>query len=280
MILTVPLKWQGILVAGSLLAPLSVWASGATSSIVDSRSILISVAVLLGSIVVGAAGFGAAVVGGAIMLFWFVPISAVPILTSASLTTQLISLGQLWKVLQPRGWLPLIVGGLIGIPFGVWLLQKTDPDVFRMTFGIFLMCWSVYLLIRPQLRFQKRGPLADGIVGVTGGITSGTIAFPAALPAIWCALTRDTMEAQRGTIQMYVVVMQSCTFIYLLAEGMIDKGFILDYLKMLPAIMIGTFVGVHLFGKINPALFRRLVLLLLLIAASAHAIHGFLDFFG
>jgi uncharacterized membrane protein YfcA len=47
---------------------------------------------------------------------------------------------------------------------------------------------------------------------------------------------------------------------------------------MLPAIMIGTFVGVHLFRKINEVLFRRLVLLLLLVAGATHAVHALVDF--
>ncbi len=46
---------------------------------------------------------------------------------------------------------------------------------------------------------------------------------------------------------------------------------------MIPAIVIGTFVGVHLFTMINEALFRRLVLLLLLIAGATHIIHVGVD---
>jgi uncharacterized membrane protein YfcA len=49
---------------------------------------------------------------------------------------------------------------------------------------------------------------------------------------------------------------------------------------MLPAIMLGTFVGVHLFTKISEALFRRLVLLLLLSAGAIHAVDGTISLFG
>ena len=50
-------------------------------------------AVFFGSVVVGAAGSLLAAVGGAVMLFWFVPLSAVPIVNAASFTTQTISIG-------------------------------------------------------------------------------------------------------------------------------------------------------------------------------------------
>ena len=279
MTLTLPLKWQVVLVGGSLLAPWSLWAAGATSSIIDSRSLVIFCAVFLGSVVVGAAGFGSAAVAGALMLFWLVPISAVPILNSASFTTQVISVGQLWRSLRWRGCLALIVGGLIGIPLGVLLLQRADPELFRLAFGLFLACWSSYLLMRPHLRLQKRGRLVDGFVGLTGGISGGAIAFPGALPAIWCTLTRDTMEEQRGTIQMFILVMQAATLTYLVANGLVGHAFVLDYIRMLPAIVIGTFVGVHLFTKINVFLFRRVVLLLLLIAGATHALHAVIDIF-
>jgi hypothetical protein len=129
------------------------------------------------------------------MLFWFIPLSAVPILNSASLTTQLISLAQLRKSLRWRGGVPLIVGGLLGMPLGVLLLQRADPDAFRFGFGIFLVCWSGYLLMRPELQLKSRGPLADAAVGLTGGVTGGAIAFPGAFPAIWCALTRGSRRS-------------------------------------------------------------------------------------
>jgi hypothetical protein len=275
---TISLRWQGVLIAGSLAMPCALWAAGATSSIIDSRSVVLFVAVFLGSVVVGAAGFGSAAVAGALMLFWFVPVSAVPILNSASLTTQMISMGQLWKTLQWQGCLTLIIGGLVGMPLGVLILQRTDPDAFRFAFGVFLVCWTSYLLLRPHLRVRRHGALADGIVGLTGGITGGAIAFPGALPSIWCAITRDTKEKQRGTIQIFILVMQICTLVYLFAKGMVGHDFVADYIKMVPAIMIGTFVGVYLFAKINEAVFRRVVLILLLIVGATHAIHAAVDF--
>ena len=251
-----------------------MWAAGQTSSLVDSRSTIIFVAVFLGSVVVGAAGFGSAAVAGALMLFFLVPISAVPILNSASFTTQMISVGQLWRTLQWRGCAFLVIGGLAGIPLGVFLLQRANPDLFRLLFGLFLACWSSYLLMRPHLKLRRRGPWIDGLVGLSGGISGGAIAFPGALPAIWCALTRTTKEEQRGTIQIFILVTQACTMLYLLTKGLVGKGFIEDYIKMFPAIMLGTFVGVHLFTKISESLFRRLILLLLLIAGLTHVAHG------
>jgi uncharacterized membrane protein YfcA len=74
-------------------------------------------------------------------------------------------------------------------------------------------------------------------------------------------------------------VTQAFTMAYLLARGMVGHDFILDYTKMLPAIMTGTFVGVHLFTKISELLFRRLVLLVLLMAGAAHAGHALIDLF-
>jgi uncharacterized membrane protein YfcA len=265
-------SWQGILVLGSLIAPPAFWAAGAVGSIVDSRSILMVTAVFLGSVVVGASGFGSAAVAGALMLFWFLPVTAVPILLAASFTTQLVSTGHLWKVLRWRGCLPFVIGGLIGMPFGVLLLQHANPDGFRLSFGIFLSCWSGYLLLRPSLQFKRRGAFADGLVGLTGGITGGAIAFPGAVPAIWCAMTDRTKEEQRGITQMFILVMQFCTLAYLFASGVVGRGFLADYLQCLPAIIIGTFVGVLLFARINEMLFRQLVLALLLVAGVTHLI--------
>lgn len=265
-------SWQGVLVLGSLIALLVFWAAGGTGSVTDPRTILMVLAVFLGSVVVGATGFGSAAVAGALMLFWLLPLTAVPILLAASLTTQLVSMGQLWRVLRWRGCVPFVIGGLIGMPFGVLLLEHADPDSFRLAFGVFLICWSGYLLLRPELQFKRRGAFADGFVGVTGGITGGAIAFPGAVPAIWCAMTGRAKEEQRGTTQMFILVMQFCTLVYLVASGAVGRGFLADYLYCLPAIFIGTFIGVLLFAMIDEALFRQLVLVLLLLAGTTHFI--------
>jgi uncharacterized membrane protein YfcA len=133
------------------------------------------------------------------------------------------------------------------------------------------MVWSIYLLCRPRLRIRRQGPIVEGLVGWVGGLTGGAIAFPGALPAIWCALTRETKEEQRGTIQIFILVVQIGAMIYLIMKGLVGYALVSDYIKMLPAIMIGTFVGVYIFGKMSEATFRRLVLLLLLIVGIMHA---------
>ena len=265
-------SWQGGLIVGSLIAPFALWLAGETSSIIESRNVLMMVAVFFGSVVVGATGFGSAAVAGALMLFWFLPLTAVPILLAASFTTQLVSMGHLWKVLRWRGCLPFVIGGLIGMPFGVLLLRHADPDRFRLAFGIFLICWSGYLLLRPAFQFKRRGAFADGVVGLTGGITGGAIAFPGAVPAMWCAMTGRTKEEQRGTTQMFILLMQLCTLLYLFASGLVGRGFLTDYFECLPAIVIGTFIGALLFTVINEMVFRQLVLLVLLVAGATHVI--------
>lgn len=72
--------------------------------------------------------------------------------------------------------------------------------------------------------------------------------------------------------------MQICTLAYLFAKGMVGDLLLTDYIKVIPAIIIGTFVGVHLFTKINEAVFRRIVLILLLVVGITHSIHAALDF--
>lgn len=112
--------------------------------------------------------------------------------------------------------------------------SAANPDAFQFAFGLFLVCWSCCLLIRPQLKLRRRGPLAEAIVGWTGGVTAGAIAFPGALPAIWCALTRNSKEEQRGTMQMFILVTQVCMLAFLLNKGLVGREFTSDYIKMPP----------------------------------------------
>jgi uncharacterized membrane protein YfcA len=89
---------------------------------------------------------------------------------------------------------------------------------------------------------------------------------------MWCAMTGRTKEEQRGTTQMFILIMQLCTLFYLFAGGLVGRGFLADYLECLPAIVIGTFIGALLLTIINEMLFRQLVLLVLFVTGGMHFI--------
>src|SRR5579872_5804560 len=106
--------------------------------------------VFAGALAAGLAGFAFSAITGAVLFHLLAPIDAVPLLLACSITTQLFSISKLWHTMQWRQCLPYLVGGFAGIPIGAELLRTFDARLFAAGFGFFLICYSLYMLLRPQ----------------------------------------------------------------------------------------------------------------------------------
>ncbi len=182
----------------------------------NTALIVTLVSIFIGSFVAGLAGFAFSATAGAILFHWIAPVEAVPLLLVCSITTQLFSVTTLWRTMQWRECLPYLAGGLIGIPVGATLLASFNPHTFAAGFGVFLICYSAYMLLRPNLAFRAGGRLTEVAAGFAGGITGGATAFPGAFPTIWCNIRGLSKLEQRGIVQPFILLMQIATLVLFL----------------------------------------------------------------
>ncbi len=222
----------------------------------------------VGSLAAGLAGFAFSAIAGAILFHRLAPIEAVPLLLACSITTQLFSITKLWSTMQWRPCLPYLGGGIVGIPVGARLLEGYSPHAFASGFGIFLTCYSIYMLLRPGFEYRGGGPISDIAAGFAGGITGGATAMPGAFPTIWCGLKGLPKSQQRGIVQPFILIMQIATLAYFSKLGILAPATWTMFLWCLPAVIVGTSLGLWLFHKVDDAKFRRLVLLFLLMSGA------------
>jgi uncharacterized protein len=234
----------------------------------DVTLVLMVISVFAGSIVAGVAGFAFSAVSGAILLHWVPATTAVPLLLACSITTQLLSITKLWSTMQWRKCMPFLLGGFIGIPVGTKLLEGLDAHVFAVAFGIFLVCYGAYMLLGPNIVIRRGNRLVDVAAGFAGGITGGSIAFPGAIPTIWCSIRGLAKHDQRGIVQPFILLMQLATLFYFSKLGIIASGTLATYLLCAPAVLGGTWLGLRLFDCVDDVMFRRLVLTFLLISGA------------
>jgi uncharacterized protein len=227
--------------------------------------------VLIGSVAAGLAGFAFSAITGSLLFHWVAPMAAVPLLLACSITTQLFSIAALWNTMQWKRCLPILVGGFLGIPVGAFVLQHLSAARFNVAFGAFLVCYAAYMLWRPNLKIHQDGggPLAATAIGFVGGITGGAVAFPGAFPTIWCSLRALPKEIQRGTVQPFILIMQVATLAYFSKLGILDVETAKTFLWCAPAVLGGTWIGIRLFRRIDDVMFRRVLLMLLLVSGAA-----------
>ena len=224
--------------------------------------------VFAGSLAAGLAGFAFSAIAGAMLFHWLAPIDAVPLLLACSITTQLFSISKLWQTMQWRQCFPYLAGGFVGIPLGAKLLEGFSPHTFAAGFGLFLICYSAYMLLRPHVTYRGGSRLAEFVAGFAGGITGGATAFPGAFPTIWCNVRGMSKMEQRGIVQPFILLMQIATLIYFSKLGIFASATWTAFLWCVPAVVIGTWLGLQLFNRIDDARFRQVVLIFLLLSGA------------
>jgi uncharacterized membrane protein YfcA len=226
---------------------------------------LLNAAVFAGAFVSGLAGFAFSAVAGAILLHFFSPLEAVPLMMACSIGVQAASLLALRQSIQWKGSLALMIGGLLGIPIAVYLLQNTDTRIFRMGFGLIVALYAGYTLFRPTrthlLQMESRG--RNALVGFGGGLIGGLTAMPGALPTIWCDMHGIPKNQQRGLIQPFIAAMQVFALALMLSRASLSSKVLIDFAISLPALAAGTTLGIAMFRSVNELAFRRIILIVL-----------------
>jgi uncharacterized protein len=227
--------------------------------------LLLSVAVFAGAFVSGLAGFAFSAVAGGVLLHVIQPLEAVPLMMACSVGVQAANLWSSRKSIQWKESRVLVLGGLLGVPIAVWLLHITDARTFREGFGTAVAAYAAYMLFRPSLSYlQQMSQSRNALVGFGGGLIGGLTAMPGALPTIWCDMHGMTKNQQRGLVQPFIAAMQLFALALMLMRGDLSSRVLSDLALSIPALFAGSALGIFTFRHVTDAMFRRVVLIVLL----------------
>ncbi|MDD9878368.1 MAG: sulfite exporter TauE/SafE family protein [Magnetovibrio sp.] len=221
----------------------------------------------LAAFVVGAAGFGDALVAAAVWLHVFEPTVAAPLIVMTGLTIHVIALARLYRELDFTYLAPFLGLGALGVPLGTWLLAQIEAEPFRLAVGalLFLYGGGLLLIARPPV-VKAGGKSLDAVAGGIGGVLGGLAGMSGAVPAVWCGLRGWPKEQARGVAQPYILAMHVLSLAAMAWAGLVTWETGERFLWGAPAILVGTVVGIALYRRLNEQLFRKLVLAMLAVS--------------
>jgi uncharacterized membrane protein YfcA len=162
--------------------------------------------------------------------------------------------------------LPFVAAAAPGVAIGVLILRWANPAHLRAGIGVFLVLYALYALLRPPIQLVRAAVAADVAVGFLSGILGGMTGFAGILIVIWSGMRGWPPDVQRGVFQPASVATVMMSGVALGLGGAISRDTIELFLIGLPALALGTWVGFALYGKLDPANFRRVTLVLLLLS--------------
>lgn len=232
--------------------------------------IVVIIGATIAGFVQGLSGFAFSLVSMAFWAWVLPPQLAGPMAVFGSLIGQIIGLRSLRGKFRLAPALPFIAGGIAGIPIGIALLDRIDADWFKFTLGTLLVVYCPLMLVAANLpRIVFGGRLADGAIGVAGGTMGGLGGMSGAVPTLWCTLRGWPKDEQRSVVQSFNLSMHVLTLGAYAATGTITAEAGRMFLLLVPAMIVPTLIGTHVYSRFSEAAFRRLVLLLLSLSGVA-----------
>src|SRR3954468_24166049 len=117
-------------------------------------------ATFAGAFVAGLSGFAFGLVAASLWLYVLTPLQSASLIVGFGLLVQGYSVWKLRAAIDWRRLWPFMVGAVFGVPVGVSLLAWADPKSVRIAVGTILIGYSLYALLRPQLKVATVMPPA------------------------------------------------------------------------------------------------------------------------
>lgn len=239
----------------------------------SAELLLFVFATFAGALVAGLSGFAFGLVAASIWLYILTPLQTATLIIAFGLIVQAYAVWKLRRALDWKRLSPFLLGAVLGVPAGVSVLTWANPAHLRMGVGLLLVLYSVYALFRPAISpIKSAGAPLDAAIGFLNGVLGGITGLAGILVTIWCGLRGWPKDLQRTVFQPVAVATFLMSALWIGARGAVTPDAVRLFLVGLPALLAGTWLGMKLYGRLDEAAFRKVVLALLLMSGVVLAI--------
>jgi len=230
---------------------------------------LFLISTFVAAAVVGLAGFAFGLVASGIWLYILSPVQTATMILAFGFLVQSYAVWMQRSALDCRLIWPMVLGSAFGIPLGIAILTAASPAHLRMAVGLLLVLYSVYGLARPAMKPLTAGGVPSDIgAGFVNGIIGGTTGLAGVVATIWCQLRGGPRDQQRAVFQPVGVASFVMCGAWLGGRGEIPPDTYWLIPLGLPALIAGCWLGWKLYGRLDEAQFRKIVLILLLVSGA------------
>ena len=222
--------------------------------------------VFCAAVVRGYTGFGFSMVAVTGLSLLQTPAEVVPMVLTLEIAASAHLLPAVWSDVEWRSLRWLLAGMLVSTPLGVWVLASAPATATRMLVSVLVLIASLALWQGFTLR-RVPGPAATFATGAVSGLLNGTAAI-AGPPAILFYFSSPAAAAvSRASLITYFLGTDVVAASVSAAYGLLTPAALLRALVLLIPLGCGITIGNRRFIRSDPGVFRRVVLVLLMLLA-------------
>jgi uncharacterized membrane protein YfcA len=229
--------------------------------------------IFVAAVVRGYSGFGFAMIGVAGISLTAPPDVAIPTVLILEVIVGLLLLPPVWRQIEWRPVLTLLLGALILTPVGAVVLIHIPADAARIGIALVIAVAAV-LLLRSSGTRPAPGDAATVGIGGVAGLLNGAFGISGPPVALFFLGTERGAHVSRASMMACFLVLDLVAVASFGVGGLIDRDVLVTVLFCLPALAIGSWVGHRMFHGSDTSKFRTRVLWILLLLALVTAARG------
>ena len=210
-------------------------------------------------------GFGDALLAMPFLSLMLGTQKATPLLALCGFTLAIALLGSSYKYIRYKEALGLILGSLIGVPIGVFILKNGDDRNIRIAIGCIISLIALYNLLHPSLYIIKKAWPAP-IFGFAGGILGGAFNTSGPPVVIYGAMRQWPPLVFVGMMQAYFIPTDIFIIIGHAQSGLLNLEIVRLFLWCIPVLLPSIFIGYQLKKRIPVHKFRKGIFVIILLS--------------
>ncbi len=228
----------------------------------------VSLTLLLAAIVRGYSGFGFSMLAVSGLTLALPPAEAIPIALTLEVLASVKMLPAIWRQVDWRSLWPLIAGTVAATPFGVHLLANLPETPIRIAIAVLVVAVTA-LLWRGFALKRMPGLVSTVATGAAAGLLNGSLGIGGPPVILFYLSSSAGTAAARASLVAYFFVTDAYAIALGAAEGLVSPKTFLAALALVPVLLIGIAIGSRGFIRADPAVFRKAVLVLLVLLSAA-----------
>ncbi len=228
--------------------------------------------VLIGALVKGLAGFGASMIWATGLALILPPRAVVPLVLMFEVASSVHLLPKIWREVDWRSLRLLLIATWIATPLGIYLLDVIPADAMRLALAVAVLTAAV-LIWRGFALKTVPGKGATLTVGASAGLLNGSMAIVGPPVILFYFSSPLGLSVGRASLVAFFLGTDTVGTAMLAVQGLISSETLIRVAFCIPLVLAGTALGNRGFSKASEAVFRRVVLILLMALALTLASH-------
>jgi uncharacterized membrane protein YfcA len=230
-------------------------------------------AVLFAAFIRGVSGFGLALVLAPILLLILNSKSIVVINVLLGVLSNIVILPYGYRSVYVKGITPMVLSSLLGIPLGIWIIKIIAPSTLKVLVGGVTIFWAIPLALGVTRAFTKE-LTACSISGFLSGFLTTSTSLGGPPVVLFMHNQNWRKETIHSSLAAYFLFSGACSLVAFSVSGVLNTQIAVFVASLVPALLVGTGIGMVTFRRLNQRFFRGLSLAIVVVAGILGIMSG------